>query len=160
MDYESNSPHQHFRECIENSMGNMHTNAKKERVKGCRKSVKGMQVRTLHVTSDWLWYSPSKLVCISCENSRRISFCIKVLISLIPCNPSNLVMVFMKDPCRACQSYWSNLKQPPKVTKKINSMKATQIRGMALTMESFSCNGYQQFVLTLKSSVTHLSCEK
>ena len=114
-----------------------------------------MQVRTLHVTSDWLWYSPSKLVCISCGNSRRISFCIKVLISLIPCNPSNLVMVFMKDPCRACQSYWSNLKQLPKVTKKINSMKATQIRGMALTMESFSCNGYQQFVLTLKSPLTH-----
>ena len=44
--------------------------------------------------------------------------------------------------------------------KKINSMKAAQIRGMALTMESFSCNGYQQFVLTLKSSLTHLSCEK
>ena len=160
MDYESNSPHQHLRECIGNSMEDMHTNAKKERVKGCRESVKGMQVRKLHVTSDWLWYSPSKLVCISCENSRRISFCIKVLISLIPCNPSNLVMVFMKDPCRACQSYWSNLKQLPKVTKKINSMKATQIRGMALTMESFSCNGYQQFVLTLKSSLTHLSCEK
>ena len=160
MDYESNSPHQHFRECIENSMENMHTNAKKERVKGYRESVKGVQVRTLHVTSDWLWYSPSKLVCISCGNSRRISFCIKVLISLIPCNPSNLVMVFMKDPCRACQSYWSNLKQLPKVTKKINSMKATQIRGMALTMESFSCNGYQQFVLTLKSPLTHLSCEK
>ena len=160
MDYKSNSPHQHFRECIENSMENMHTNAKEERVKGCRESVKGMQVRTLHVTSDWLWYSPSKLFCISCENSRRISFCIKVLISLIPCNPSNLVMVFMKDPCRACQSYWSNLKQLPKVTKKINSMKATQIRGMALTMESFSCNRYQQFVLTLKSSLTHPSCEK
>ena len=118
MDYESNSPHQHLRECLGNSMENIHTNAKKERVKGCRKSVKGVQVRTLHVTSDWLWYSPSKLACISCEKSRRISFCIKVLISLIPCNPSNLVMVFMKDPCRACQSYWSNLKQLPKVTKK------------------------------------------
>ena len=140
--------------------GNMHTNAKKERVKGCWESVKGMQVRTLHVTSDWLWYSPSKLAWISCENSRKISFCIKVLISWIPCNPSNLVMVFMKDPCRACQSYWNNLKQLPKVTKKNNSLKATQIRGMALTMESFSCNGYQQFVLTLKSSLTHLSCEK
>ena len=113
MDYESNSPHQHLRECLGNSMENIHTNAKKERVKGCRKSVKGVQVRTLHVTSDWLWYSPSKLACISCEKSRRISFCIKVLISLIPCNPSNLVMVFMKDPCRACQSYWSNLKQLP-----------------------------------------------
>ena len=52
MDYESNSPHQHLRECLGNSMENIHTNAKKERVKGCRKSVKGVQVRTLHVTSD------------------------------------------------------------------------------------------------------------
>ena len=52
MDYESNSPHQHLRECIGNSMEDMHTNAKKERVRGCRESVEGMQVRTLHVTSD------------------------------------------------------------------------------------------------------------
>ena len=46
MDCELNSPHQHLRECIGNSMENTHTNAKKERVEGCRESVKGMQVRT------------------------------------------------------------------------------------------------------------------
>ena len=32
MDYKTNSPHQHLRDCIENSMENMHTDVRVERV--------------------------------------------------------------------------------------------------------------------------------
>ena len=32
LDYETNSPHQHLRECVGNSMENMHTDARVERV--------------------------------------------------------------------------------------------------------------------------------
>ena len=37
LDYEANSPHQHLRECVRNSMENIHTNIMVERVKILKK---------------------------------------------------------------------------------------------------------------------------